>query len=460
MVGLVNSQVHAALALVDAYLEAERIAHGWAGLSAAVILDQSLIWSAGHGHANVEARTPATPDTLYSVASVTKLFTVTMLMQLRDAGRVQLDDPVAQYDPTFVVRSPFPTSRPITFRHLASHTSGLPKDFPFAYWDDDVIPPIDALLATLPEIEPAFPPMTAFKYCNIGMACLGHALELIAGQPYLEYVTEHILRPLGMDHATFVVTDSVANDLALGYMAAPQDMAPTRARYFPGYNIGGLVATGGLYTSVTEIARFMALQFRDGPVGGAQILDGTTLREMHAPVLMRDTWERAVGLGWLRDRVAGETTIGHPGDHSGFTAEICLVPDLKIGLAIFINSNGNLAQVTRDVGTMLFPVVRSVIEAERRSQQPPAPSAWNRYVGTFSTPSMNGPLEIRLIGGVLTGHSRDLSGEIVTFDPVAESVFRQRGGFLNGERVVFEADEDGQIIRMRYNGFTRSRVQN
>ncbi len=443
-------QIQAALSLLDASLEAERVRRGWAGLSAAVVLDQEIIWSNGYGYANVEDRIPATARTLYSIASITKLFTVTMLMQLRDAGKLYLDDPVARYDPAFSVRSPFPTTRPITFRHLASHTAGLQKDFPFPYWDTQVIPPIDELLATLPQLVPVYPPMTMFKYSNVGMACLGHALARIVGQPYTEYVVDHIVRPLGMGRTSFVVSEAMKADLALGYHPAKQGATPVRAPCFPDYNIGGLAATGGLYSSVEELTHFISLQFRSDPPGGTQILDGATLREMHAPVMLRDGWTRAIGLGWWLERLGDVTVIGHPGDHSGFNAEIRLDPERKLGIAIFINSNGDLKAVTMRALELLIPVVQ---RAQAEAMVSPAvPTAWQKYTGTY------GSLEIAVVEGKLIGRSWDEPSEVVTFVPVTGSVFRMHGGFLTGECVQFEEDITGQVARIRYNGFTRHRT--
>jgi CubicO group peptidase (beta-lactamase class C family) len=243
-------------------------------------------------------------------------------------------------------------------------------------------------------------------------------------------------------------------DLALGYQPATEGAAPQRAPYFPNYDIGGLAATGGLYSSVEEIARFIVLQFRDGPPGNAQILDGVTVREMHAPVMLRDGWERAIGLGWWLARVAGETSIGHPGDHSGFNAEIRLIPAHKLGIALFINSNGDLGTVTTAALEMLVPVIRRVGEQAAAAARPPAPAAWQRYTGRY------GSFEVSIVDGRLIGRSWETPGETVIFEPVAghEHVFRMRGGFLTGESVRFEADASDRIARMRYTAFTRQRT--
>jgi len=454
-----DDQIRAALALIDTSFAAEQVARGWAGMSAAIVLDQTTIWSNSYGHANIADQIPATSRTLYSIASITKLFTVTMLMQLRDAGKVQLDDPVGRYDPTFIVPPLFPTTRPITFRHLASHTAGLQKDFPFPISDTQVIPPIDDLLATLPAMPPVAPPMVMFKYSNIGMACLGHALERIADQPYPEYVLERITRPLGMADSRFAIDDESRSLVAVGYTPPRHDRTPQLAPYFPNYNIGGLVATGGLYASVEDIARFMAMQFRDGPPGDAQVLDGMTIREMHAPVMLRGSWEGAVGLGWWLGRVAGETWIGHGGDHSGFNADIKLIPSQKLGIAVFANTNGDPGALTTAALEVLVPVVRRTQRCKASAASGIPTRELDKYVGDYGErDTRRGMLEVRLIDGELVGHERDTSGESVIFELIEGNSFRMRGGFLTGECVSFEEDEKGRVTRLRYNAFARPRT--
>jgi CubicO group peptidase (beta-lactamase class C family) len=129
------------LALIEMYLESEQESQNIPGLSAGIVYDQEILWAKGFGYANLEERIPATIGTLYRIGSVTKIFTAVMLMQLRDKGHLQLDDPVARYLPEF---TRLRTDIPITFRHLVSHTSGLPT-----------MPPIEELTAKfeMPDLE-------------------------------------------------------------------------------------------------------------------------------------------------------------------------------------------------------------------------------------------------------------------------------------------------------------------
>jgi CubicO group peptidase (beta-lactamase class C family) len=131
-----------------------------AGLSVGIIYDQSLIWTKNIGYADYERQHLATPRTLYRLASVTKLFTATMLMHLRDAGKVQLDDPLERYLPSdYKIHSPFPDSTPPTLRQAVSHTAGL-GDFPYDYEEASTFPTTEEFFTRFKETELLVPPMT------------------------------------------------------------------------------------------------------------------------------------------------------------------------------------------------------------------------------------------------------------------------------------------------------------
>src|SRR2546426_4109570 len=131
-----HPEVASHLRLLEAWIASQMAYRGLPGLSIGIVYDQNLMWSKGFGYSDVEKKTPATPSTIYRMASVTKLLTATAMMQLRDHGQLGLDDPVAKYLPWFQIRNRYPDALPITIRHLLTHTSGLPRDAAFPYWMD------------------------------------------------------------------------------------------------------------------------------------------------------------------------------------------------------------------------------------------------------------------------------------------------------------------------------------
>lgn len=132
-----DPRVRAGLDLLQAWIESQRAYRGLPALSIGVVHDQEIVWAAGFGAADPARGVPATADTLYRIASITKLFTATSILQLRDAGRLQLDDPVDRHVPWFAVKSRHDDAPPITIRHLITHTSGLPREAAFPYWSEN-----------------------------------------------------------------------------------------------------------------------------------------------------------------------------------------------------------------------------------------------------------------------------------------------------------------------------------
>lgn len=433
-----DPEIPAALALVEARLEAERIRRNIPGLSAVVVYDQQILWSKGFGFADVERRILATPQTIYRVASITKLFTATMLMQLRDAGKVGLEDPVIQYVPELQLRSRFADSPPITLLQLATHTSGLSREAPMDYWRTLRFPAVEAMVAALTQDgERIFPPYHEWKYSNVGYAILGLALSRAAGQPYFDYVEQNILRPLGMHDSGF----HPAPGLAIGY-ALPEGDAPPKPVFQPDY--GGYGPATSLYTHVEDIAKFISLQFRDGPAGGSQILRGSSLREMHTAHWVQPNWQGGWGIGFRITRLGPYTAIGHGGGIQGFRTDVSLIPALKLGVAVFTNTNSDPDELTAMMLELLGPVVERV---QQRNQPalPPTPVEWRRYLGIYRT-DFGSRVRIRLRNRRLEMvPAEEPVATPVVLTPIAPLQFRMQGGWASGESLRFEVDSQGHV---------------
>ncbi|MBC8077003.1 MAG: beta-lactamase family protein, partial [Chloroflexales bacterium] len=202
-----NPAVTAAIAMWEAWATAQRGYRQQPGLSLGVVYDQQLIWAQGVGTSDREQATPATPATIYRIASITKLFTATAIMQQRDAGRLRLDDPVAEHLPWFQVKPAAADAPAITIRHLLTHTAGLPRESPFPYWTDGAFPSREQLIAALPDQQAVFAPETRWKYSNLALTLAGEVVQATSGQPYADYMHAHILAPLGMDSTSVALPD-------------------------------------------------------------------------------------------------------------------------------------------------------------------------------------------------------------------------------------------------------------
>ena len=448
-----DPEVTAALVAIEARLGNILHDKGIPGMSAAVIYDQQVIWAKGFGFADLEKNGVASPQTIYRCASITKLFTATMLMQLRDAGKVNLDDPVSKYVPSFHIASRSSDSPPVTLLQIATHTSGFPREAPLDYWRTLKFPPVESLIAAVSSKgDRAFPPYVEWKYSNVGYAILGKALSQAAGEPYFSYVVDHILKPLVMDRSGYSLSPEMQTRMATGYFP-PRDGQAAKPAFQPDY--GGYGPASSLYSTVEDMARFISLQFRDGPAQGSQILRGSTLREMHAAHWINPDWQSGWGIGFQMQRIGDQIAVGHSGGVQGFTTNITMIPKLKIGVAIFTNTNTEPAEFAREALGTLIPAIQHAQE-RRRPEPPPAPAGWQKYAGVYRDPF--GRSQVRIWHNQLQLLSAD-DGDAkpIELTPAEENKFRMKGGPSSGELLVFELDSTGKVTSMWVGQFPMDR---
>src|SRR5947209_14572221 len=128
--------VASGIALLEAWIESQMAYRGVPGLALGIVSDQALVWARGFGRADRATKRPAAPETIYRIASISKLFTSVAIMQLRDAGKLGLDDPLERHLPGFDLRGRAAGAPPVTLRHILTHTAGLPREAPYPYWTD------------------------------------------------------------------------------------------------------------------------------------------------------------------------------------------------------------------------------------------------------------------------------------------------------------------------------------
>ena len=440
--------VRSAITLLEAWLESQLAYRGWPGLSIGLLHDQELIWARGFGHASLVRSEPATPETLYRIASITKLFTSTAIMQLRDAGKLRLDDPLTQHLPWFTIGQDYPDAPPITLQHLLTHTAGLPRELGFPYWTDNNFPGAADARRRLPEQRTALPTETSWKYSNLGLALAGEVVASVAGQPFEEYVNERILRPLGMNRTLVKTPPQDVSGLATGYTRR----LPTGSRMETPFSDGRWITpAANMTTSVTDLARFAMLQFRDGPAGGAQVLRGSTLREMHRVHWLEPDWVAGWGLGFRIIREGGRTLVGHGGRLRGYRTQIQLCPAERIGVIVMINAeDGEPLVVASRVFEWVAPAVARAVAPPAKDGLPPG---WERYVGKYR--SAGADTQVVVLDGSLALIDPSMPNPtlgITRLRPVAERTFRMEtteGYASNGELVVFELDSTGRVCRAK-----------
>jgi D-alanyl-D-alanine carboxypeptidase len=238
-----HPDIRSAIELLEAWIEAQRVYRELPGLSIGIVHDQSVLWARGFGWADVDRREAATADTLYRMGSITKLFTATAIMILRDAGKLRLDDPLAMHLPWFDMKAPSSEADPVTIRHLITHTSGLPREGAFPYFTDGRFPTIDEIRSRLPMQTRPLPTETRWKYSNLAVTLAGEVVSAVSREPYPEFVRRHILEPLGMSATQVESPRAGQPGLATGYTR----WLPARERTpAPFSDLRGLTAAGNM----------------------------------------------------------------------------------------------------------------------------------------------------------------------------------------------------------------------
>ena len=310
--------------------------HDLTGAMFGVVSDQDLIWSRGLG--SPDRARPLDEHTLSRVASITKTFTATAIVQLRDAGMLRLDDPLVAHLPEFgAVRNPFGPIEDVTLRKLLCHHGGIVGEPPTGHWQSLRFPARDEVLSSLPCVEVVIPPGSAFKYSNLGYTLLGEVVARTSGRPVLDYLRSELLEPLGMTDSTFAPTERDRPRIASGHLAHPFEDWATPAPASPTH---GMAAAAELYASVHDLARWLSLQFRvDAPErDGAQVLPGASLAEMHRPQYVEPDWSLGSCLGWRANRSGTRIWHGHGGGLPGFRSQILFNVPERVGAIVLIDA--------------------------------------------------------------------------------------------------------------------------
>ncbi len=453
-------QSPAEIAKNDTFLSEVRVLESWIrqqteyrgipGLAVGLVYDGQLVWAEGFGYADLNKKTPVTPRTLFRMASNTKTFTATAIMQLRDAGRLRLDDPIVKYLPGFDIGNPYPDAPQITILHLLTHTSGLPREAGFPYWTDRKFPTMKQILAKLPQQEIIYPPGTKYKYSNLGMALLGEIVAVVSGMPYDKYVTENILRPLGMTRTFVGVPAARRGELVTPYSRRFPDGS---RRVMPFTDAQGLTPAAGITSCVEDLAKYVSLQFGEGPRQGKQVLDGYTLAEMHRVHWLRPGWTNGIGLGFRVWKEGDYTVAGHGGWVAGNRSQISFIPAEKVGVIVLTNADDvSPSFFAGHILEVMTPVIHAL--ATPPIAPPVADPRWKKYVGIYSDPSWY-DTEVMIYKGrlVLNNYSYppddDPQGGLVFLTPAGKDTFVMDGPNGNGEKVVFIMDENDRVKKVK-----------
>jgi CubicO group peptidase (beta-lactamase class C family) len=346
----VPQPLRTALERIDALAEAEYAKDNVGSLTIGVVAGGELIWTKSYGWADAEQKIPATKDTVYRIASITKWLTGLMLLQLLGEGKVKLSDPVEKYFPEIKnVQGRPAKAPPITLEQLATMRSGLDREpanvrtynqGPLADWEK-------VLLAALPQTKYVAEPGTRYLYSNIGYVTLGAALSRAADMPYVEYMQKRILSPLKMTQTGFELKAMDRAKLAKGYEISADGKVSfdVPLRYHEGR--GCKVPSGALYATVGDLARFLAFELGEGP---DKVLKKDLLEENFRRAAAASGGQNfGYGIGLMMLRQGDLVTFGHIGAFEGYIAQAQIHRPSKTGVIVLRNASGgkfNLAGLT------------------------------------------------------------------------------------------------------------------
>lgn len=304
----------------------------------ALVDDQQLVWAKGFGTVDSASRRSAGPQTVFRVGSVSKLFTDVAIMQLVEQGKLDLDAPVSRYVADFHPHNPF--GKAITLRELMSHRSGLVREPPVGSYFDSTSPPLAATIASLNRTTLIYEPQTHTKYSNAAIATVGYVLERVSGTRFAQALSTAVLEPLGMTTSGFEPTPALTRDLAPAYMWTLD------GRMFPAPTFQlGISPAGSMYTTVTDLARFMSALFAGGRGVNGQVLKPETIAQMWTPQFARAGEQSGYGIGFRVGTLDGHKSIGHDGAIYGFATTLQALPNEKLGVVVVTTRDGANAAV-------------------------------------------------------------------------------------------------------------------
>ena len=324
------------------------------GAAVAVVRDGEVLLAKGYGYSDLENGTPVDPErTVFRIGSSGKVFTWTAVMQLVEQGKLDLNTDINTY---LDFRIPDTYPQPITLEHLLTHTAGFEESWfeTFTLDPEDVLPPGEWLATHMP--ARVRPPGDSAAYSNYSAELAGYIVERVSGQPYDQYIQEHILDPLGMAHSSasgrMPANPDAHGSVGYFYVDGALEAVPDEADYSGQL---AMVPAGGHTSSITDMARFMIAhlqdgRYRDANLGEVRILEEGTAPQMHSTLFAPHPRLLGTAYGLFDFSDNGQRALGHNGDTLGFKSLLLLMPEQDLGVFVAYNSESAGELVLQHLG--------------------------------------------------------------------------------------------------------------
>jgi CubicO group peptidase (beta-lactamase class C family) len=422
--------------------------HHFAGAVVVIVSDGQVVFKKGYGYADFAERRPVDPErTLFRVASNSKMFTWTAVMQLVEQGKLDLHTDVNRYLKGVQIPPTFP--QPITLEHLMTHTPGFEDDVYglFSKTADNMRPLMDLMRDQMP--ARIFAPATVTAYSNYGVALAGLIVEQVSGIPYETYVESRILAPLKMAHAAVrqPVPAALAPDLSKGYEWTDGRLKEQPFEYVPWAPAGGMSVSG------EDMGRFMLAHLNDGAFGGERILGAETARGMRGKLTSFSPKINGMLHGFMESNWNGVTAYGHGGDTVWFHSQTLMVPARNLGVFVAFNTNSG-AQARNEFMLAFFDRYFPIQFPKEPVPVKDSQARLARFTGTYAQSRVSESdltRIIKLLGAVSVSVDDDgylvmrNEGDPTRWRQVEPLVFAQVDG---PRQLVFRENERGEIAQL------------
>lgn len=414
-------------AALSAVVRSEMTEWGIGGVAVAIVDGGDVVFSEGFG----EARR----DSVFRCGSISKLFNAVAVLQLVEAGKLDLDAPLQTYGDGLLPINPFHGPPAVTLRQILCHRSGLQRESVTGGYLDPSQPGLSATVASVPPCVLVTEPGARTRYSNLGPSLAGFIVGRVSGEGFENYQQAHLLGPLGMKSSAWTLAAAPRDRIIVSHMRVADGRGGWTRRETPLFDLGTIPA-GNLFTTAEDLARFCsALLANDG-----RLVKPETLAEMWRPQLTDEG--KGFGLGFSVGRYRGHRSVGHNGAVYGHSSSLVILPEAGIGVIVLANediANG-------PVHTISAAALSMMLEA-RLGEKPPASAETpahsedlGGFAGEYESASYWAKVELR--DGRLVG---ELSGQPFTLRRIGELEFTMDSRIDDASKVVFEREASGAI---------------
>jgi len=447
-----DNSVKDALNLIEKWIESQAAYDQIPGISIAIVHDQKLIWKHALGYSNPEKKTLMETTSIYSICSISKLFTSIALMQLRDQGLVRLDNPVSKHLTWFNIEQVHPDSPPITIESILSHSSGLPRESDYPYWNAPKFsfPEREKMMAQLKNQKTLYPAYTYYQYSNLGLTLAGEIVAAVSGKKFETYITENIIEPLELaDTKPFMPQELHGTRLAIGYSAMTREGKRTKMPFF---QTNAIAPAAGFSSTAEDLAKFASWQMRLLEGGKNEILRSNTLKEMHRVHWLDVNWQTTRGLGFGVYRDKDVTFVGHEGSCPGYRSAVMLQPKKKIAVIFMANSLGiSAGGYARGIYHIIQPAILAAQDTSGKEKS--TDNKLLKYTGTYTYDPWGGEgVVIPWKGGLSMAFFPDDNPptDLMKLKHIKDNLFhRVRDDGESGEEIEFILDENGNVVSIK-----------